>query len=57
MAKQAPTITVLPQQLDGESDRDYERRIMAFLNGEDVRTVTDLRDFKTCDFHLAPEKV
>jgi len=55
MTKQAPTITDFPERRSGESDRDYHRRVMAWITGEDVRTKTDLRDFKTCDFHLNRE--
>lgn len=56
MSKQPMTITALPMQKSGESDRDYARRIAAWIRGDDVRTHTDLSEFKTCDFHLAPEK-
>jgi hypothetical protein len=60
MTKQAPTLTMdhIPQRMPGESNRAYWRRWMAFISGEDVRTRTDLADFKTADFHLDryPEK-
>lgn len=52
MKKQAPTITDIPPRMPGESDRDYEKRLAAFLAGDDVRTRTDLRGWKTCDFSL-----
>lgn len=51
--KQKPTVTDLPAQLPGESDRAYNKRVMAFLHGEDVRTRTDLRDWTgSFPFHL-----
>ncbi len=56
MPKQPPTCIELPEQMPGENDRDYYRRCAAWLRGEDVRTVTDLRDFKTADFTLAPSR-
>jgi len=56
MPKQAVTTTALPERAPGESDREYERRLMAFINGDDVRTKTDLAGFKTADFHFAPER-
>lgn len=50
---QAPTLAKLPPRLSGESERDYERRIAAFLRGDDVRTKTDLVDWTGCPpFHL-----
>lgn len=52
MTKQAPTLTDIPPPLPGESDAAYNKRLAAFLAGEDVRTKTDLRGFKTCDFSL-----
>ncbi len=55
MAKQQPTLTDLPKQLPGESDRDYDRRLMAFIRGDDIRTHTDLRNFKSADFSLSVE--
>lgn len=42
---QPPTITTIPERRAGESDRDYERRFLAWVNGDDVRTKTDLRDW------------
>lgn len=53
MSKQQPTVVELPPQLEGESDKAYEKRLMAFLVGEDVRTKTDLRDWTgSLPFHL-----
>jgi hypothetical protein len=55
MTKQSPTTLDLPKQAPGESDRDYERRLMAFIRGDDIRTVTDLRGYKSADFSLSVE--
>ena len=53
MTKQQPTVTELPKRLPNESDRAYEKRVMAFIHGEDVRTKTDLRDWTgSFPFHL-----
>lgn len=54
--KQKPTITELPPRFIYESDAKYDSRIAAWLRGDDVRVKTDLKDFKSCDFTLAPEK-
>ena len=51
--KQPPTITDLPPQKDGESDDAYEKRLNAFLAGDDVRTKADFRDWTgSFPFHL-----
>ncbi len=51
--KQPPTITDLPTQKDGESDDAYEKRLNAFISGDDIRTKTDLRDWTgSFPFHL-----
>lgn len=50
--RQKPTITNLPPRLPRETDLAYERRIAAFLCGDNVRSKADLREFKTADFHL-----
>jgi hypothetical protein len=51
MTKQAPTD--LPARLPGESDEAYNRRVVAILAGDDVRTKTDLRDWTgSFPFHL-----
>jgi len=57
VSKQAPTVTMPPERLPGEKPRDYERRLQAWIDGEDVRTKTDLSGWKTCDFHLNREPV
>ncbi|WP_162918509.1 hypothetical protein [Taklimakanibacter deserti] len=56
MSKQRPTITTQLEKRPGESDKDHERRVAAFIRGDDVRVKTDLKDWKSCDFTLAPEK-
>jgi hypothetical protein len=54
--KQQPTLTSIPERMPGEGARDYERRLAAFLAGEDVRTRTDLRDWTgSLPFHLNRE--
>lgn len=53
MAKQSITV---PKKLLGESYEAYNKRIAAWTRGEDVRSKVDLRDYKTCDFHMAPER-
>lgn len=54
--KQKPTTTSLPPRQKGESERDYEKRIVAFLHGDDIRTKGDLKDWKSADFTFAPER-
>jgi hypothetical protein len=54
--KQKPTLTGLPPRAPDEGDDAYNRRVAAFLRGDDIGTKTDLRSFKTCDFTLAPER-
>lgn len=49
---QRPTVTDLPERRPRESDREYYDRVQAWLNGEDVRVKTDLKDWKSCNFHL-----
>lgn len=55
--KQKPILdpNVLAQR-PGESDKDHARRVAAFIRGDDVRVKTDLKDWKTCDFTMAPER-
>jgi len=43
--KQPPRYTQLPKQLPGESDKAYEKRVMAWISGDDVRSKDDLRDW------------
>jgi len=43
------------EQQPGESDEAYYLRLAAFISGDDVRTKTDLRGYKSCDFHLDRE--
>lgn len=56
MSKQKPTVTDLPPKREGESDKDYEHRLMASLYGDDIRSKGDLRDWKSADFSLASER-
>jgi hypothetical protein len=56
MTKQKITITTQLAQRPGESDKDHEKRVAAFLRGDDVRSKGDLKDWKTADFTFAPEK-
>ncbi len=56
-SRQQPTIMELPQQQPGESDKAYEKRFMAFVNGEDIRSKTDLRSWTgSFPFHLDNDK-
>lgn len=50
--RQAPTMVSLPERLEGESDKSYQRRLAAHIRGDDVRSKGDLREFKTADFSL-----
>jgi hypothetical protein len=55
--KQTPTVLSLPKQEKGESDEKYYRRVRNWLNGEDVRTKVDLRDWTgSPPFHLNREE-
>ena len=56
MSKQKSTIAQQLEQRPGESDAAWSKRVRAFINGDDVRVKTDLKDWKSCDFTLAPEK-
>lgn len=54
--KQSPTFTTLPDRLPGESDRAYEKRFFYYINGDDVRSRTDLKDWTGCPpMHLNVE--
>jgi hypothetical protein len=53
MSKQPDNV---PKQMPGESFKDYDKRVMEWAFKDTVRSKFDLRDFKTCDFHLAPER-
>lgn len=56
--KQQPTITRTPKQMPGESDKAYEKRLMAWISGDDVRTRTDLRDWTgSGPMHLNKEPI
>jgi hypothetical protein len=46
--KQQPTVTDMPKRLPGEDDNAYMKRCLAFLNGDDIRTKTDLKDWTGC---------
>ncbi len=52
--KRKPTFTCLPKRNEGESDRNYFRRVAAFLSGKDVRSVGDNREWTgSLPFHLS----
>ena len=56
---QQPTVTMkdFPQQLPGESDKAFAKRVFAFVNGDDIRTKTDLRGWTgSFPFHLDNDK-
>lgn len=53
MKKQPPTV---PEQKPGESIKDYEKRVIEWTYADTARSKVDLREFKTCDFHMAPER-
>ncbi len=55
--RQQPTVVELPQQKPGESDRVYNKRVLAFIHGDDIRTKVDLRDWTgSLPFHLDNDK-
>lgn len=54
--KQKPTIMNLPPQREGESDRAFNKRLCDWMNGDDTRSKGDLRDWKSADFTMAPER-
>lgn len=54
MTKQAPTLTDVPEQKPGESNKAYSRRLSAFLAGDDVRSKMDDREWTgSPPFHLS----
>lgn len=51
--KQKPTVVSLPKRISGETDKQYERRIAAWLSGDDVRSKADNREWTgSSPFHL-----
>lgn len=43
----------MPKQRDGESDEDFDLRMMAYVFGDDIRSKTDLKDWTgSFPFHL-----
>jgi hypothetical protein len=56
MAKQRPTTKGIAPRQNGESNDSYDRRIAEWRRGDHDRSKVDMREFKTCDFHLAPEE-
>lgn len=52
-----PRTATLPQRRQGESIKDYAKRVEAWQRGEDIPNVQpDLAPFKTADFHLNREE-
>ena len=56
MSKEPATVTDLPERKPGESAKIYERRVMAWLRGDDIRVKADLQDWTgSLPFHLNRE--
>ena len=54
---QLPTTLDIPQPREGESPAAYDRRLSAFVRGDDVRSKVDLREWTgSMPFHLNKEK-
>lgn len=53
--KHKPPGSDIPDRRPDESDLQYDKRVCAFLRGDDVRSKGDLGGWATCIFHLSHE--